>query len=152
MPALQSNDARLCYEIRGSGPYLVLLHPFPLNHHFWDELLPALSASHRVITPDLRGHGDSELGNGPATMEKHAADLDWLCQAEGVTKAIFVGVSIGGYVLFEFWRRHRERFAGLVLSNTRAAGRDRREPGESPAYCRPGGTGRHVRLHRRHVG
>jgi 3-oxoadipate enol-lactonase len=37
-----------------------------------------------------------------------------------IPKAVFVGVSIGGYVLFEFWRRHRERVAGLVLSNTRA--------------------------------
>jgi pimeloyl-ACP methyl ester carboxylesterase len=122
MPTLQSNDARLRYEVRGTGPNLILLHPFPLNHHFWDQLLPALSANHRVITPDLRGHGESELGNGPATMDKHADDLDWLCQAEGVAKALFVGVSIGGYVLFEFWRRHRERFAGLVLSNTRAVG------------------------------
>ncbi len=122
MPTLQSDDARLHYEVRGTGPNLVLLHPFPLNHHFWDELLPALSGSYRVITPDLRGHGESELGAGPATMEKHANDLDRLCQAEAVAKAVFVGVSIGGYVFFEFWRRHRARVAGLVLSNTRAAG------------------------------
>ena len=54
-------------------------------------------------------------------MEKHAADLLRLCEAEGVSQAVFVGVSIGGYVLFEFWRRHRERFAALVLSNTRAS-------------------------------
>ena len=121
MPSLQSDDARLYYEVTGSGPHLVLLHPFPLNHYFWDQILRALSAHYRVITPDLRGHGDSELGGGPATMEKHAADLLRICDAEQVTKAIFVGVSIGGYVLFEFWRRHRERFAGLVLSNTRAA-------------------------------
>jgi 3-oxoadipate enol-lactonase len=122
MPTLQSDDARLFYEVQGTSPNLVLLHPFPLNHHFWDELLPALSGSYRLITPDLRGHGESELGDGPATMEKHAHDLDRLCQAEGVAKAIFVGVSIGGYVLFEFWRRHSGRVAGLVLSNTRAAG------------------------------
>ena len=121
MPSLQSDDARLYYEVSGSGPDLVLLHPFPLNHHFWDGVSSALSARHRVITPDLRGHGDSELGNGPATMEKHAADLLRICDTEGLSKAIFVGVSIGGYVLFEFWRRHPERFAGLVLSNTRAA-------------------------------
>ena len=121
MPSLQSDDARLYYEVTGSGSDLVLLHPFPLNHYFWDQILRALSAHYRVITPDLRGHGDSELGGGPATMEKHAADLLRICDAEQVTKAIFVGVSIGGYVLFEFWRRHRERFAGLVLSNTRAA-------------------------------
>jgi 3-oxoadipate enol-lactonase len=121
MTSLQTADAVLYYQLFGSGPDLVLLHPFPLNHHFWDEIVPKLSDSYRVITPDLRGHGQSELGNGPATMEKHAADLLLLCEAEGITKAVFVGVSIGGYALFEFWRRHREYVAGLVLSNTRAS-------------------------------
>lgn len=120
MPTLRSDDAALYYEVSGSGPDVVLLHPFPLNHHFWDEIVPRLSGLH-VLTPDLRGHGDSELGNGPATMEKHAADLLRLCDAEGINKAVFVGVSIGGYTLFEFWRRHRERVAGLMLSNTRAS-------------------------------
>ena len=80
----------------------------------------SLVGRYRVITPDLRGHGDSELGHGPATMAKHAADLLALCRSEGVAKAIFVGVSIGGYVLFEFWRQHHDRVAAIVLSNTRA--------------------------------
>jgi pimeloyl-ACP methyl ester carboxylesterase len=121
MTSLQTADAVLYYQLFGSGPDLVLLHPFPLNHHFWDEVVSRLSDSYRVITPDLRGHGQSELGNGPATMDKHAADLLRLCQAEGISHAVFVGVSIGGYALFEFWRRHRERVVALVLSNTRAS-------------------------------
>ena len=121
MPRLRSGDADLFYEVEGSGPDLVLLHPFPLNRHFWDGVVPALNGQYRVLTPDLRGHGQSDLGNGPATMEKHAADLLALCDAEKIQKALFVGVSIGGYALFEFWRRHRERFAALVLSNTRAS-------------------------------
>ena len=124
MASLQSDDAVLYYEVSGSGPELVLLHPFPLNHHFWDDVVPALTTRYRVLTPDLRGHGESELGNGPATMAKHAADLLALCDKERVGKAIFVGVSIGGYVLFEFWRRHPGRFAALVLSNTRAGAED----------------------------
>ncbi len=122
MPTLRSDGAVLYYEVTGSGPDIVLLHPFPLNHHFWDDVRPALSRTYRVIMPDLRGHGDSESGEGPATMTKHAADLHGICLTEGVTRAIFVGVSIGGYALFEFWRQHREEVAGLVLSNTRAAG------------------------------
>jgi pimeloyl-ACP methyl ester carboxylesterase len=120
MATLLSGDAVLFHEVQGFGPDLVLLHPFPLNHHFWDGIVPALSARYRLITPDLRGHGDSELGDGPATMAKHAADLKRLCDAENISKAIFVGVSIGGYVLFEFWRQHRDLVSELVLSNTRA--------------------------------
>jgi len=120
MPSLRRDDAVLYYEVSGSGPNLVLLHPFPLNHHFWDQVVPALSRHHRVLAPDLRGHGESELGEGPATMAKHADDLLALCDAEKIQRAAFVGVSIGGYVLFEFWRKHRERVSALVLSNTRA--------------------------------
>jgi pimeloyl-ACP methyl ester carboxylesterase len=121
MPTLRSSDARLFYEVSGAGPDVILLHPFPLNHTFWKAVVDTLSTRYRVIVPDLRAHGDSELGEGPATMEKMAADLAALCREERITKAFFAGVSIGGYVLFEFWRRHREQVAALVLANTRAA-------------------------------
>ncbi len=84
-------------------------------------MIDTLSTRYRVVTPDLRAHGDSEAGEGAATMEKMADDLARLCREERITKAFFIGVSIGGYVLFEFWRRHRERVAALVLANTRAA-------------------------------
>ena len=58
----------------GEGPPVVLLHPFPANHEFWLPVAEALATRYRVILPDLRGHGDSDVGEGPATMEKHAAD------------------------------------------------------------------------------
>ena len=122
MPTFRSGDAQIFYEVEGSGPPVVLLHPFPLNHEFWNGVAPQLSTRYRLILPDLRAHDDSELGDGPATMRKHADDIALLCREERVGKACFVGVSIGGYVLFEFWRRHREHIAALVLANTRAGG------------------------------
>ncbi len=121
MPTLRSSDAQLFYEVAGNGPDVVLLHPFPLNHSFWRPVAEQLGTRYRLIMPDLRAHGDSELGEGPATMEKLAADLAALCREERITKGFFVGVSIGGYTLFEFWRRHREHVAALVLANTRAS-------------------------------
>jgi 3-oxoadipate enol-lactonase len=121
MPTFRSPDAQLFYEVHGAGPDVVLLHPFPLNHTFWRVIVDTLSTRYRVITPDLRAHGDSELGEGPATMEKMASDLAMLCREERIAKAVFVGVSISGYTLFEFWRRDREQVAALVLANTRAA-------------------------------
>jgi 3-oxoadipate enol-lactonase len=121
MPTFRSSDAQLFHEVSGSGPDVVLLHPFPLNHTFWKPIVDTLSTRYRVITPDLRGHGDSELGEGPATMARMASDLAALCREERITRAFFAGVSIGGYVLFEFWRQHREQVAALVLANTRAA-------------------------------
>ena len=115
-----SGDAMLCVEETGSGPPLVLLHPFPTNHKFWGPLLPHLAERYHVYMPDLRGSGETNAGEGPATMEKHARDLERICKAAGFGKAAFVGVSIGGYILFEFWRQHPERFAALVLCDTRA--------------------------------
>ena len=61
------------------------------------------------------------MGQGPATMAKHAQDLVRICDREEIGRAAFVGVSIGGYILFEFWRRYRERVEALVLCNTRAS-------------------------------
>ena len=117
---LKSDDAELFYSVRGSGPAVVLLHPFPASHHFWDECLPYLEDRYRLVVPDLRAHGESQPGEGAATMEKHARDVARLCDELEIGKAVFAGVSIGGYVLFEFWRQFRPRVAALILANTRA--------------------------------
>src|SRR5271166_1959600 len=120
MPRIRSSDAQLFYEVRGDGPSLVLLHPFPLNHNFWTAVAAQLDSRYRLIIPDLRAHGASELGDGPATMQKLADDLARICREEKAGRTTFVGVSIGGYLLFEFWRRYRNQVAALVLANTRA--------------------------------
>jgi 3-oxoadipate enol-lactonase len=120
MPRITSGDAEIFYEVLGTGPPVVLLHPFPANHDLWQPAAQALMSDYRVILPDLRGHGDSGIGEGPATMEKHAADIARIMDCEEVGRAAFVGVSIGGYVLFEFWRRHRGRVQALMLCNTKA--------------------------------
>jgi 3-oxoadipate enol-lactonase len=120
MATIRSGDAQVFYETTGSGPAVVLLHPFPLNHRFWDDIVPHLATRFRVVLPDLRAHGDSEAGDGPVTMSRLADDLDSLCRELDITRATFVGVSIGGYTMFEFWRRYRVRVAALVLANTRA--------------------------------
>jgi len=119
MERLRSDDADIFYEVRGSGPPVVFLHPFPCHHEFWHPVAAALESHYRVILPDLRGHGDSEIGEGPALMAKHARDMVRLLDAAGIGKAAFIGCSIGGYILFELWRRFRERVAALALCDTR---------------------------------
>jgi 3-oxoadipate enol-lactonase len=119
MERVRSSDAEIFYEIRGSGPPVVLLHPFPCDHEFWHPVAALLESRYRLILPDLRGHGDSEIGEGPALMQKHASDIARVLDAAGFGRAAFVGCSIGGYVLFEFWRRFRARVSSLVLCDTR---------------------------------
>ena len=119
MHSLRSDDAEIFYEIQGNGPAVVLLHPFPAHHEFWLPVIPALESRYRLILPDLRGHGESEIGQGPAFMPKHAADIVRIMDAVGIGKAAFIVCSIGGYIIFEFLRRNRARVSALALCDTR---------------------------------
>lgn len=125
MERITSGDAEIFYESMGSGAPVVLLHPFPANHEFWHPVSQVLACRYRLILPDLRGHGESGVGDGPARMEKHAEDIARILDHAEVGRAPFVGVSIGGYIFFEFWRRYRGRIAAVVLCNTKA-------PADSP--------------------
>jgi 3-oxoadipate enol-lactonase len=120
MEKIVSGDAEIFYDVAGSGPPVILLHPFPVNHEFWLPVSRLLSSRYRLIMPDLRGHGESSLGDGPATMQKHADDIARMMTATGVDRAPLIGVSIGGYAIFEFWRRFRDRVSAFVLCNTKA--------------------------------
>lgn len=117
---LRCDDIDLHFDVVGDGPDVILLHPFPSSRLFWKPILPYFDSHFRLITPDLRGLGESGSGDRTITMERHAYDLLRICDELKVGKATFVGCSIGGYVLFEAWRRFRERFKALVLCNTKA--------------------------------
>lgn len=119
MHSLRSDDAEIFYEIQGDGPPVILLHPFPAHHEFWLPVIPALESRYRLILPDLRGHGESEIGQGPALMAKHAADIARIMDAAGIGRAAFIVCSIGGYIVFEFLRRFRSRVSALALCDTR---------------------------------
>jgi pimeloyl-ACP methyl ester carboxylesterase len=115
-------DVRLAVEDRGSGPPVLLVHAFPLNHSMWDALAALLEGRCRVIAPDLRGFGRSDVTDGTVTMGQFADDLAGLLDALEVAEPVVLcGLSMGGYIAFEFWRRHGRRVRALVLCDTRAA-------------------------------
>jgi len=99
---------------------LLLLHAWPMDARMWDEQVAAFSDRLPVVAPDMPGFGSAPAGGEVATMaaaaERAMAELD----AAAVDRAIVCGLSMGGYVAFEVWRRWRERVAALVLANTRA--------------------------------
>jgi len=112
---------RLAYVDEGSGTPVVLVHGFPLDHAMWDAQVDALKGQCRVIVPDLRGFGQSDVTEGTVTMEQFADDVAGLLDALGVREpVVLAGLSMGGYVAFQFFRRHRGRLRALVLCDTRA--------------------------------
>jgi pimeloyl-ACP methyl ester carboxylesterase len=127
----QSDGATLAFSDSGAGLPVVFLHPTPLDGEFWRPLTEKLPGV-RAIVPDLRGHGRSELGQLPTggfslvpdapvlTMERLAADVLALLDHLKVRTAIFVGCSIGGYVLLEIWRQAPERVRGLAFVCSKA--------------------------------
>ena len=120
MPRIPSGDAEIFYQDMEQGPALVLIHAFPANHEMWLPAGEMLCTHYRLILPDVRGHGASDPGEGPATMDKHAADLARISDNAEIKRAVFAGISVGGYILFEFWRRHRDRVRALILCDTKA--------------------------------
>ncbi len=99
---------------------LLLLHAWPLDARMWAPQVEALPEGLRVSAPDLPGFGGTDLEGDVTTMEVCAARAIDALDAAGIDRAVVCGLSIGGYVAFELWRRHRGRFAGMVLANTRA--------------------------------
>lgn len=104
-------------EIGDGGIPVLLIHGYPLDQSMWD---PQLEGLERVwcIAPDLRGFGASCFSPSPATLSEHADDLAALLDALKIERAVIAGLSMGGYIAFEFVRRHRERLLGLILLDT----------------------------------
>lgn len=114
----------LSYDVQGDGPALLLVHGFPLEMRMWEPQVAAFSATHQVVRFDVRGFGGSPPSDGIVTMERIADDAAALLDHLGLGRAVFCGLSMGGYAAFAFVRRHPERLRGLVLTNTRAAADD----------------------------
>lgn len=121
MSKVRVRGIEMAYDDTGSGQAVVLLHGYPFNRSMWREQVEALSQSYRVITPDLRGHGETPpvTANEPATMEEMAHDVAALLDELNVQRAAVGGLSMGGYVTLAFYRRFPLRVRALVLADTR---------------------------------
>ena len=127
-------DIQLVYTDTGLGLPVVLLHGYPFNRTLWNEQVNALSNSYRLITPDLRGLGESdasrrengsalgESGSGPgaATMNRMAQDVAALLDHLEISRAVIGGLSMGGYVALAFYKQFPSRVRALILADTRA--------------------------------
>jgi pimeloyl-ACP methyl ester carboxylesterase len=105
----------------GNGTPLVLLHAFPLSSAMWLGQREGLASRCRVITPDLRGFGGSQLGEDTPSVDAMADDVARLLDGENIERAVIGGQSMGGYVTMAFCRRHPDRILGVILADTKAS-------------------------------
>jgi 3-oxoadipate enol-lactonase len=121
MNTVDLGDIEMAVEDGGAGRVLLFVHGFPLDHTMWQAQIDELSRDYRVVAPDLRGFGESPLGEGEVTMRRYADDLATLLDRLGIReKIIFCGLSMGGYIAWQFWQKYAERLAALVVCDTRA--------------------------------
>lgn len=104
----------------GRGPAVVLLHAFPLNASMWSTQREALAESYRVICPDQRGFGGTQLGHDEPSLDEVADDIVAMLDAKKVDTFVLGGLSMGGYVAMALLRRHPARVSGLILADTKA--------------------------------
>ncbi len=103
-------------------PTLVLIHAFPLHSGMWREQQRALADIADVVTPDLPGfHHAPGLDEESFTLERIARHLRHELEAKGIDRCIIGGLSMGGYIAFEFFRQFPEKVCGLLLADTKAA-------------------------------
>ena len=103
------------------GGIILFVHGFPLDHSMWAGQIERLSSHCRIIAPDLPGFGGSHVVDGTITMSEYADGLSQLLDTLSIDEPIhFCGLSMGGYVGWEFWRRHNSRLKSLIQADTRA--------------------------------
>ena len=120
MAKTRINNIEIAYDDTGSGPALVLIHGYPFNRSMWTEQVSLLKDRFRVVTLDLRGHGETESSTGASTMKLMAEDVAALMDELGIERAVVGGLSMGGYVTLAFHQLFPERVEKLVLADTRA--------------------------------
>ena len=125
MPTISIGSASLNVLDQGRGRPLLLVHGFPLDQTMWRQQVSELSKSFRVIAPDLRGFGQSSPVAGDdavVTMAQFADDLAALLSAMSISEPVnFCGISMGGYIAFQFAARYADRLGRLILCDTKAA-------------------------------
>ena len=120
MPNLDRDGVSIYYEIYGDGPAVLLSHGYGATSQMWAGQIDVLSAHHRLIVWDMRGHGRTDSPDDPAryseaeTVDDIAAILD----AEGVERAVIGGLSLGGYMSLAFNVAYPNRTQALMLFDT----------------------------------
>lgn len=103
----------------GSGPLVIFLHGIGGNRSNWREQLPAVAPYFHAVAWDARGYGGSDDYDGPLDFSDFGRDLIRVIDYFGEESAHLVGLSMGGLIAQDFYRRYPEKVLSLVLADTR---------------------------------
>jgi pimeloyl-ACP methyl ester carboxylesterase len=115
---------RAVYRTAGRGPTVVLIHGMINSSRHWQAVAERLAVSHRVVAPDLIGHGDAATPRGDYSLGAHAASIRDLLTTIGIERATIVGHSLGGGVAMQFFYQFPQRTERLVLISSGGLGRE----------------------------
>lgn len=109
------NKVDLHYTVEGSGETIVFVHGLSDNLTYWEFLASNLRHDYRVVRVDLRGHGQTELGDEGISIETYSEDLNGLLDDLNIDKINLVGFSMGSTVALDFTLRYPDIVSSLVL-------------------------------------
>jgi pimeloyl-ACP methyl ester carboxylesterase len=113
---IRVGDVSFSVEDAGAGPPVVFVHGWSMSGRFFQRQLDQFAETHRVIIPDLRGHGRSEKITRGHTVPQYAADLQAILARLSVQRPVMVGWSMGAMVAYEYLRAFgQSSVAGLVI-------------------------------------
>jgi 3-oxoadipate enol-lactonase len=114
---VQANDISVNYELSGSGKYFTLVHGAGDNLNVWYNQVSSFSKHYRVLTYDVRGHGETEFPEGELSIDIWVSDLSALLKNLHIDETILLGHSLGGAIAIAFTVAHPDRVNALILSN-----------------------------------
>ncbi|MDA1000230.1 MAG: alpha/beta fold hydrolase [bacterium] len=122
MRTVRAGGIDIAFEEHGSGPPLLLLHGYSLDHSLWDAQVGALKNKYRLFVPDLRGLGETKHldAGAPISIEQLADDAAAFLEALDVSAAAVAGFSMGGFTLFQMAIRHPLKVRAAAFVNTSA--------------------------------
>jgi len=115
---------QVAYRDQGRGDTILLVHGMAGSSRTWREVIPSLAEHHRVLAPDLVGHGRSEKPPGDYSLGAFANLLRDLLDALGIERVTVVGQSLGGGIAMQFAYQFPERVDRLVLVSSGGLGRE----------------------------
>lgn len=120
MAYLDRDGVRIYYDVQGNGPAVLLSHGYSATAQMWTKQVEALKDRYRVITWDMRGHGQSDSPDDQAHYSEEATcdDMAGILRELGIERAIVGGLSLGGYMSLAFNVRHPEMVSALMLFDT----------------------------------